>query len=233
MEIVPAILVRSFNELKDKLSFVSRLSGTVHVDFCDGRFVTAETWPYTYGGFEEDVHALHILDEEEGMPYWDTMDFEFDLMVRDPHLVMDNFIKLGAKKLIFHIESVKDTGEFLEFIEGLDMYTRENTQLGMAINTTTDVAVLKPFLIHMDFIQCMGIAHIGRQGEPFDERVFDQIKKIKEMDPEILIAVDGSVNMATAPTLVDLGVRKLVVGSAILDDSDPVSVIEDLRTLVE
>ena len=233
MEIVPAILVRSFNELKDKLSFVSRLSGVVHVDFCDGRFVTAETWPYTYGGFEEDVHALHILDEEEGMPYWDTMDFEFDLMVRDPHLVMDNFIKLGAKKIIFHIESVKETSEFLEFIEGLDMYTRENTQLGMAINTTTDVSLIKPFLIHMDFVQCMGIAHIGRQGEPFDERVFDQIKKIREMDPEILIAVDGSVNMATAPMLVELGVRKLVVGSAILDDSDPVSVIEDLRSLVE
>lgn len=233
MEIVPAILVRSFNELKDKLSFVSHLSGVVHVDFCDGHFVTAETWPYTYGGFEEDIHVLHILNEEEGMPYWDTMDFEFDLMVKNPHLVLDNFIKLGAKKIIFHIESVKDTGEFLEFIEGLDMYTRENTQLGMAINTTTDVSLIKPFLIHMDFVQCMGIAHIGRQGEPFDERVFDQIKKIREMDPEILIAVDGSVNMATAPTLVDLGVRKLVVGSAILDDSDPVSVIEEMRSLVD
>jgi ribulose-phosphate 3-epimerase len=113
------------------------------------------------------------------------------------------------------------------------MYTRENTQLGMAINTTTDVSLLKPFLIHMDFVQCMGIAHIGRMGEPFDDRVIDQIKKIREMDPEILIAVDGSVNMATAPTLVELGVRKLVVGSAILDDSDPVSLIEDLRGILE
>ncbi|MEY2671645.1 MAG: hypothetical protein RL687_62 [Candidatus Parcubacteria bacterium] len=233
MEIVPAILVRSFRELQDKLAFVSRLSNTVHVDFCDGRFVTAQTWPYTYGGFEEDVHALHILDEEEGMPYWDTMDFEFDLMVKNPHLVMDTFIKLGAKKLIFHIESVADNSEFLEFLEGIDMYTRENTEIGIAINTTTDVEILKPFLIHVNFVQCMGIAHIGRQGEAFDERVFDQVKKIKEMDPEILIAVDGSVNMATAPMLVDLGVRKLVVGSAILEDSDPVSVIEDMRGLVE
>lgn len=233
MEIVPAVLVRNFKELQEKLSFVSRLSNVVHIDFCDGRFVSSTTWPYTYGGFEEDPYALNILDEEEGMPYWDTLDFEFDLMIKDPHFSMDTFIKLGAKRLVMHIESVSNTTEFLEFLEGVDMYTRENTQIGLAVNTTTDVNILKPFLVHIDFVQCMGIEHIGRQGEAFDERVFDQIKKIHEMDPEILIAVDGSVNMATAPMLADLGVRKLVVGSAILEDSDPVSVIEDMRGLVE
>jgi ribulose-phosphate 3-epimerase len=232
MEIIPAILVRSFRELQEKISFASRFSKNIHVDFCDGHFVKSETWPYTYGGFAEDIHAIRILNEEEGMPNWDTVDFEYDLMIKDPHLYLDTFIKLGAKKVIIHIESVANPKDLLEFVEGLDMYTRENTEIGLAINTTTDTSVLRPFLIHIDFIQCMGIAHIGRQGEDFDERVFDQIKNIREMDSEILIAVDGSVNTATAPSLALAGVRKLVVGSAVMDASDPVSALHDLHDVI-
>lgn len=231
MEIVPAVLVRSFTEMQEKLAFVSRISNIVHVDFGDGRFVKAETWPYSFGGFEEDHYAQSILNEEQGMPYWDTLDFEFDLMVRDAYLQMDTFLKLGAKRIVFHVESITDMVDFREFLEGVDMYTRENTEIGLAINTTTDVEVLRPFLMNIDFVQCMGIEHIGRQGEEFDERVFDQIKKIKEMDPEMKISVDGSVNMATAPYLVALGVHKLVVGSALLESEDPVGLIEDLRAL--
>jgi len=218
MEIVPAILVRSFNELQEKLSFVSKISNVAHIDFCDGHFVKAQTWPYTYGGFEEDYHALNILDEKEGMPYWDTLDFEFDLMIKDPHLMMDRFLKLGAKKLIFHIESISNLNEFNEFLEGVDMYIKENLEIGIAINTTTDISLLKQFIPNIDFIQCMGIEHIGRQGEPFDERVFEQIKKIKKEYPEVLIAVDGGINMTTAPLLIELEISNLETRISDLQD---------------
>ena len=236
MEIIPAILPKSYEDLKNKISLVKGLVSTVQIDICDGNFVKTVSWPYSAKAsqgepFELDQYAQNILNEREGMPFWEEIDYELDLMVSNAKDNFDLFLKLGAKRIIFHLEAEGDLQEFKEFLEGIDLYIRDNTQIGVAINTTTPIRQLADLISNIDFVQCMGIEHIGYQGEPFDERVIDQIKSLRKEYPELIIAVDGGVNFETAPRLIKAGANRLVVGSAIFKNIDIVGVIEEFKAL--
>lgn len=215
-EVVPAILVKDFNELKEKLAIYKDFVKIVQIDVCDGRFVNTISWPMN----QDDAESLSsIIDEEEGMPYWTELDYEFDLMIRNAHEQFDTFIQLGAKRIVFHLEA-EDEKEFHDFLESIDPYIRDNIEIGLAINTTTNIDKLDQYINYLDFIQCMGIEHIGQQGQPFDERVLEQISSIKKKYPEVVISIDGSVNEKTAEILVKHGVNRLVIGSALLRTYD-------------
>ncbi len=227
-EVIPAVLVKSFEELREKISQVVSLAPMVQIDICDGKFVDNITWPMQ-GYNQESVES--ILNEENGLPYWDSLDFEFDLMVANAHTQFEFFTRLGAKRIIFHLEAEGDPVKFKEFLEGLDMYTKDNIQIGVAINTTTPIDDLKNIISYIDFVQCMGIEHIGVQGEKFDPRVLEQIKALRATYPELIISVDGSVNEDTAPLLVKAGANRLVVGSALMHSYDVRETIRELKNL--
>lgn len=215
-EITPAILVSDSSELDEKLSKFVNITNLVQIDICDGKFVPVISWPMG----ARDQHSIQsILEEDEGLPYWNSLDFEFDLMVLNAHKQFDFFARLGAKRIVFHLEAEAEES-FKEFLESLDPYFKDNIEIGIAINTTTDICRLDPFINYVDFVQFMGIKRIGFQGEPFDERVLDQIKELRLKYPEIKISVDGSVNENTAPLLVLAGVDRLVIGSALLQSFD-------------
>jgi ribulose-phosphate 3-epimerase len=215
-EVIPAVLVKNFNELKEKLAIYKDLVKIVQIDVCDGNFVNTISWPMN----QDDAESLSsIIDEEEGMPYWTELDYEFDLMIRNAHEQFDTFIQLGSKRIVFHLEA-EDEKEFHDFLESIDPYIRDNIEIGLAINTTTDIDKLDQYINYIDFIQCMGIEHIGQQGQSFDERVLEQISSIKKKYPEVVISIDGSVNEETAEVLVEHGANRLVIGSALLRTYD-------------
>ncbi|KKP76359.1 MAG: hypothetical protein UR72_C0002G0005 [Parcubacteria group bacterium GW2011_GWC1_35_21] len=124
IEIIPAILPKNYEDLKNKIALVRGIVPVVQIDICDGIFVPSKTWPFSTGG-AEDYNFHRILNEEEGMPFWEDIDFEFDLMVVDAVKNFDLYTKLGAKNIIFHLEAVGDLKEFKNFLEGIDMYIRE------------------------------------------------------------------------------------------------------------
>src|ERR1035437_5802149 len=219
VEIVPAILPKDYEDLKNKLALVRGVASLVQVDMCDGIFVKNFTWPFLGEHFDE--HFNKILNEEEGMPFWEDMDFEFDLMVADAIDNFDIYTKLGAKNLIFHLEAVGDLNNFKDFLEGIDPYIRDSIEIGVAINPTTKVENIFPIVPFIDFVQVMGIDHDGFQGQDFDERCIEHVEKLKEkFADDVMIAVDGAVDFETAPRLIKAGAEKLVIGSAIFSTSD-------------
>ena len=229
IEIVPAILPKNYEDLKNKISLVRGLVPIVQVDICDGIFVPSRTWPFESSS--PDSYFTRILNEEEGLPFWQEIDFEIDLMVADVVENLDIYTKLGAKRIVFHIEAIKNLEEFRDFLEGIDPYVRETMQIGMAINPTTPLEQLFPLISHVDFVQCMAIEKVGYQGEPFYEGVIDNIKKLKEMYPEIIISIDGGVNLETGARLADAGADRLVVGSAIFNTDDIIDTIENFKNI--
>ena len=226
-EITPAVLVKDFSELNEKLAKFVNITKMVQIDICDGKFVPSISWPM----HQSDKSSVErILDEEEGMPFWDSLDFEFDLMVINAHRQFDFFSKLGAKSMIFHVEAETEN-DFKEFLESLDPYYKDNVGIGLAIDTTTDISKLEPFINLVDFVQCMGIEHDGFQGEAFDERVLDQIKKLRAKYPELSISVDGAVNEQTAQLLLKAGANRLVMGSTLLQSYDIRETIREFEKL--
>jgi len=231
-EVIPAILAKSFEEVSESIAHFVNVATVVQIDICDGSFVPSTSWPYNDIRSHNTKHIDSILDEEAGMPFWDSMDFEFDLMVRDASKQFELWCRLGAKRMVFHLEAEENSNnEFKEFLEGLDMYTKENIDIGLAINVDTSVDALSPFISHIDFVQCMGIEHIGMQGEPFDERVLDQIKELRLKYPELIISVDGSVNINTARELVKAGANRLIIGSALAASYDLRETIREFENL--
>lgn len=222
-QITPAILVENYENLKKELIKYVNVSQLVQIDMCDGNFVPSVSWPMH---LEDKQSIVNILNEEEGLPFWDKLDFEFDLMVREAHKQIDFFIRLGAKQLVFHLEAEGDLVLFKEFIEGLDLHLRENIKIGIAINTTTPIKSLESFISHIDFVQCMGIKKIGFQGQDFDERILDQVSKIRQKYEELEISVDGGVNKDTAKKLIEAGATRLVIGSALKKDPN---IIENIK----
>lgn len=223
IEIIPAIMPKSYEDLAEKMGLFAGVVPLVQLDIMDGKFVHARTWPYHPG----DLHFTNIITEGEGMPEWEFIDFEADLMVENPEEAVSKWVTAGARRIIVHVESMTD----FEAIR--NSVPQDLVELGVAFNTTTPFESIEPYLENVDFVQCMGIEKIGLQGEPFDERVFEHVRKVRSLYSEMPISIDGAVNFETARTLVDAGATRLVSGSTILKSGDVSNTIEDLRNLVQ
>lgn len=226
IEIVPAILPENVGELRAKASFVKEFAKTVQIDFCDGIFVKSKTWPFN--GTDTQFYKK-ILDEEEGLPFWNELDYEFDLMVKNAHRDFTTWIKLGPRRVVFHIRAEEN---LLSFFETLDQYYKENVEFGLAIEVEMNIDSLEPYIPYISFVQCMGIVKDGFQGEQFDERVINHVKELHERYPELTISVDGGVNLRTGTLLAEAGATKLVVGSALFGELDIKARYDELTHLL-
>jgi len=92
--------------------------------------------------------------------------------------------------------------------------------IGLALNIVSDLALIEPCLDEVDYVQCMGIVRIGRQGQPLDQRIFERVRLFRRRHPDIPVQVDGGISLADAKKLVALGVSNLVIGSGILRAGD-------------
>lgn len=204
MKVIPAILPDSYEELEDKVELVKSLVPVVQIDICDGHYTPYPTWPYK----KHDENFDAIQREEKGLPFWEDVNFEIDLMVVRPEELLAEWVQAGAARIVLHVDSTEKLGECIEELHG-------KVEIGLAVQIGTDLEKITPHIEKIQFIQCMGIAHIGKQGEPFDPRVLDVITAIKTKFPGTLISVDGGVNEESASSLSEAGVERLVVGSAL------------------
>ncbi len=202
--IIPAIIPKDASHLQDTLTRVRPFTRSVQVDIVDGVFVPFTSWPYSS---ESEIAHLRTLIE--------GFDVEVDLMLMEPETVVEEYVKAGVRSVVVHLES---TQKLAEIIALKNTYT---FKLGFSINNDTHLSVLTDVLVSADYVQLMGIAHIGSQGQPFDTRVLARISELKSMYPELLISIDGSVNASSLPRLVEAGARRFVSGSAILMHDSP------------
>jgi ribulose-phosphate 3-epimerase len=231
IEIIPAVMPTDTTDLQSKLAQVVGHAPVVQVDIMDGKFVKDVSWPYT----EDEEYFQGILSEDAGLPYWDQFDFEVDLMVVRPEEVINDWITAGVRRIVVHQESTdnleKILADFRERFPKSEQPDVFDCEVGIAQNVDTPTEEVFPFLDQVDFVQFMGIATIGEQGNPFDERVLDKIRALREHNPKIIISIDGGVSLETAPELIAAGANRLVVGSAIFKSEDITATIKEFKHL--
>ena len=238
-EIIPAILPEYIDDLREKLSLISGIVPLAQIDVCDGKFTPTKTWPYKKG---IDETFLRIVGQEEGFPFWDSIDFEVDLMVKHPENIIDDWIATGAKRIIIHIESTPNPLSLFQKIRqeyGTSSDSSYGVEVGAALNINTPNEEVYDLLNEIDdkgapsvdFVQFMGIENIGYQGEPFDERVFEKVRELREKFPDTIISVDGGVSQDNATELIEAGANRLVSGSAIFESGDIAGTIEVFQNL--
>ena len=230
-EIIPAILEKNFSEIKNKLTALRKQAKCVHLDIQDGIFEKEPTWPFASGGFY-DIDFQKIINEEEGLPFWQEFDFEFDLMVIDAVENFDIYMKLGPKRIIFHLGAQKNLEDFEHFLEGLDMYIRDNIEIGLAFKPSDDLTVVSKLSHKVDFLHCMGSDKIGFQGENFSQKALENIKFLKKNLPGIVVSVDIGINLQNAQSIIDAGADRLTIGSSIWKSGDPIGMLQTFQSLV-
>jgi ribulose-phosphate 3-epimerase len=221
MEIIPAILPKDFKEIEEKTFLVKGLASMVQVDICDGKFVASTTWPYK----KRDQNFEAIIHEDRGMPLWEDLNYEFDLMIKDP--TVDDarqWMSAGAARIILHIESSNDLNPCLDVLNGL-------VEIGLGLDIKTPVDEIQKYKDKISYIQFMGITKVGFQGQAFDPRVLGKIKEAKEKYPNLPLQVDGGVSVATAGELAKAGADRVVVGSALFQSENIVDTYKGLKML--
>lgn len=208
IDIVPAVLEHSVEGLRTGLERLRGAASLVQID----------------------IVGKNFLADEDSLPLWDEFDFEFDLMLPHPDVEVEGCIALGASRLVVHAreKGAREALLLLQHLRGGSF----STQVGVALAVDETPRTLEAFEGLYDYVQVMGIAHEGNQGQAFDERASELVRSLRTQSPALFIQVDGGVDHANAAALMRAGASRLVVGHVIADAVDPRQEIEALRALV-
>lgn len=221
IEVIPAIIPKTYQLLRDEMSQVAELVERVQVDVMDGRFAPEKTWPYKKG--REVQRFDEIIAQERGFPHWKDVQFEIDLMVQKPEHVIDDWIKTGASAIIIHADSTE------KFSYIADKLRERGVEVGLAIFPSNQNSVVEKHGKEIDFLQVMGNDKIGYHGVELDTLVYQKVEDLRDRFPDLPIGVDIGVNLQTAPKLVDAGATRLASGSTIYESDDLEAVITKLE----
>jgi len=231
--IVPAHIPASRADLEEKLERLSGLAEEIQIDIVDGRYANPASWPYAGNPAE----PSRMLADGEMLPRCGEFRFEIDLMSADPESVAGTWIGLCATRITVHAESTRFLPRFLENAKTLygheKGFASELLSFGLALGVDTDIAIVEPYLKYIEYVQFMGIKSIGKQGQAFDARVLPKIAAFRKRYPDMPVQVDGGVSLATAPKLLQAGVSRLVVGSALFKAPDIAAAYREFVALTE
>lgn len=229
IEIVPTVMPDSYEDFVEKIDRVADYVKTIQIDVMDGKFVPSTSWPYNSidQNGEGDDDWKNLVDQEEGIPHWQECDFEIDLMVRDQIVEAKKWVSAGVKRVIFHIEALKE-----EDYEGILKIKEQGIEISFALVPETSNSELDKYLDIAESVQFMGINKIGYQGQEFEPNVLEKISQLRSQRSFLPISVDGGVSFDTARDLVDAGATRLASGSTIFKAVDTERAIKNLKETV-
>ncbi len=231
IEIVPAVLPKNFKDLGNHVDKIVGKAKRVQVDIVDGvyahgTFLHKATWPY------HDKETFDkVVSEEHGLPHWDEINYEFDLMINDPLLRVMDYVRAGASHIIVHARSPEAVKAVQHLVDLREDSGALSVQVGVALMCDAQPDELEQFEAQYDYVQVMGIATIGRQGELFDERSVHLLERLHARYPDLTLQIDGGVNAERIPALVKAGAQFLVAGSAVFRQDDPGAAIKELEAI--
>lgn len=209
--VIPAIIPDSLESLKMHLTSLAEVTSVFQVDIVDGKFVPFVSWPYNDRSEPKAINS-----------YIEGLKIEFDLMIQNPEVALPEWLMTNAERFVIHIESTRDLPQCIALVKDA------KKKIGIALNNETSFSGIEEHIAEIDFVQCMGIAEIGKQGNSFDDRVLLRVEEIKKAYPGLEITVDGSINVETIERVHEAGATRLVSGSAILESDSPIGTYNEL-----
>jgi ribulose-phosphate 3-epimerase len=213
-QIAPSILAADFANLQKEVEMLNASAADyIHVDVMDGVFVPNISFgiPVT-----EAIHR-HA-----------TKPLDVHLMIVNPELYLEAFVKAGASILTVHVEACTHLHRTLQEIKRLGVRT------GVALNPHTPIETLSEVLEDVDLV-CVMSVNPGFGGQKFIEHSYAKVANLKEMilkkGSSTQIEVDGGVSGQNARRLVEAGADILVAGSFVFNAPDPIATIASLKAI--
>ncbi|WP_157153466.1 ribulose-phosphate 3-epimerase [Brachyspira murdochii] len=208
--IAPSILTASFSNLENTIKELEEAgSDYLHLDIMDGVFVPQ----ITFG-----AKIVSDIKKASRIP------LDVHLMIVNPEKHIDDFAKAGADIISVHYEGNIHIHRLIYQIKA------HNIKAGIVLNPHTRVDFIEPIIDDIDYILIMSV-NPGFGGQKFIESSVKKIKEAKKLicNRDIVLAVDGGINLNTCNMVVEAGANFLVAGSAIIDSDNKKDTINKLR----
>lgn len=196
IKIAPSILSADFGALREDVVKVEKAGAHwLHLDVMDGHFVPNLTMgPDVVKSIRKDSNLF----------------FDCHLMIDNPEMFIEPFVKAGAELICFHAECVEDMDSLIDKIHSYGV------KAAVAIKPATSEECILPVLHKLDMVLVMSVVP-GFGGQKFMPEVLDKVRKIRahKDGKNIDIEMDGGINEETAAFAAEAGVNILVAGSAV------------------
>ncbi|MDQ7949409.1 MAG: ribulose-phosphate 3-epimerase [Pedobacter sp.] len=212
--LAPSILTADFANLRRDIEMINDSDADwFHVDVMDGVFV-----PNISFGFP----VIRAAKKYAKKP------FDVHLMIVNPEKYIEEFASAGADGITVHFEACTHLHRVVQQIKAA------GCKAGVAINPHTPVVLLKDILHELDLVLVMSV-NPGFGGQAFIPQTYSKIKELRQLanqvNPSLIIEVDGGVNIGNIAELIQAGANALVVGNAIFAAENPSQMISDLKNI--
>lgn len=198
IEIHPSLLAADFSKLGESVSGLQAAGAdAVHCDVMDGRFVPN----ISFGPM-----VVKAIKPHTQIPLY------CHLMIEQPEHYIDAFVAAGAGEITVHAEACVHLHRVLQQIKAAGV------RAGVALNPSTPLCMVENVYADMDVLLIMTV-NPGFGGQGFIKSMLPKIaiarQMAEELNPGLDIAVDGGIDVATAPDVARAGANALIAGTAV------------------
>jgi len=152
--------------------------------------------------------------------------FHVHLELANPDEVLERFQPLQSDLVTVCHDTLPDPSRTLACIRGLGM------RAGLSLNPDEALEAALPYFPELDILLILGVFP-GFGGQPMQmgtvEKIAQAHQEIQAQGLNLPVAVDGGVNLKTAPALVEAGADILIVGTAIFQAPDIRDAVRELK----
>jgi ribulose-phosphate 3-epimerase len=206
VKLAPSILAADFARLGEQVAEAEQAGADrIHVDVMDGHFVP---------NLSMGAPIVQSLRRVTRLP------LETHLMISDPDFFIEEFVDAGCDSFLVHWEGNTNLHRTVQRIKAL------GKRAGVAINPATPASVLEEILPDVEQVLIMTV-NPGFGHQHFIPTTLPKIRRVRQMMNQIKpgydVEVDGGIDAASAPLVVDAGANVLVAGSAIFSEGAEVA----------
>lgn len=213
MKIYPSLISADLLNLKNVIALLDDHCDGYHLDVMDDHFVPNLTWGPMF------INAIAATT---------SLPLQVHLMVTNPAIWLDRLDLSSKDTFMFHIEAITDETQAQELIVQIHEH---GVKAGIAVNPSTDITSIKPFLRLLDEVLIMSV-NPGFSGQEFIDvtHKIDTLRTLRADEKLTFeIGMDGGINAKNIRLLAQHEVEYVGVASAIFSEKDFIKAIQNLR----